>query len=209
MSQSDYLENAVLDKTFRNVNYVVSNVFASLHDGFPFDTGAGEVSGGSYARVSSSWNAASGGNLTNSADIVWSGLPATTLLAVGFWDASSGGNFLGFGWLGSGGFVPFVFSAVDVAGDVIVCPNHPYILDDRVVFDAEVAGSLPNGISNSVVYWIINPSAHQFRISTTQGGVAVNYTTVGSGFVTQVQPIPVGAGESFRVLVGSAVVRLF
>jgi hypothetical protein len=66
----------------------------------PGETGGGtEVSGGGYARQSFTLTAASGGATSNAADITFG--PATanwgTIVAVGIFDAATGGNMLMYG----------------------------------------------------------------------------------------------------------------
>jgi hypothetical protein len=51
------------------------------------DTAAGtEVTGGSYARQNLAVAAASSGATSNSADLVWTGMPAATVVGVEIWD---------------------------------------------------------------------------------------------------------------------------
>ena len=53
------------------------------------DSTAGtEVTGGSYARQNLSVAAAVNGATSNSADLAWTGLPATTVVGVEIWDSS-------------------------------------------------------------------------------------------------------------------------
>jgi hypothetical protein len=53
------------------------------------DTVAGtEVTGGSYARQSLTVGAASSGATANSADVVFTGMPAATVVGVEIWDSA-------------------------------------------------------------------------------------------------------------------------
>lgn len=53
------------------------------------DTAAGtEVTGGSYARQDLSVGAASSGATSNSADLVFAGMPAATVVGVEIWDSA-------------------------------------------------------------------------------------------------------------------------
>ncbi|GAA4824340.1 phage tail fiber protein [Streptomyces ziwulingensis] len=53
------------------------------------DANAGtEVTGGSYARQNLSVAAAVAGATSNSADLVWTGMPATTVVGVEVWDSA-------------------------------------------------------------------------------------------------------------------------
>jgi len=69
--------------------------YVSLHTATTSTTGAAEVTGGSpaYARVAATWNAASGGSVTNS-NAMSINLPAsTTATHFGVWSASTSGTF--------------------------------------------------------------------------------------------------------------------
>ncbi|MFF9279534.1 phage tail fiber protein [Streptomyces griseosporeus] len=47
-----------------------------------------EVSGGSYARLNVAFAAASGGATSNLADLVWTGMPAATVVGIEIWDSA-------------------------------------------------------------------------------------------------------------------------
>ena len=94
MSISDYLENELLDAVFNAGAFSVTTPYVSLHTADPGETGASEVSGGSYARQAGSFSVASGGAVENDANINFTDMPATTVTHVGVWDAASAGNFL-------------------------------------------------------------------------------------------------------------------
>jgi hypothetical protein len=90
MAYSTYFKNTALDA-------VVTGVYVSAHTADPGITGASEVSGGSpaYARKSISFSAASSGSKASSSSPVMDIPAATTVAYLGFWDASTSGNFLG------------------------------------------------------------------------------------------------------------------
>jgi hypothetical protein len=96
-----FLGKKILDKVLRGVDFTVSTVYVSLHNGDPGATGANEITGGSYARQQvnhAGWNAAAdaieGSECTTISDLTFTNLTANTITHVGFWDAVSGGNFL-------------------------------------------------------------------------------------------------------------------
>lgn len=69
--------------------------YASLHTAQPDASGSAEVTGGSYSREAISWNAASNGTATSSANIVFDVPADTTISYLGYWSAASGGTFYG------------------------------------------------------------------------------------------------------------------
>jgi len=73
-------------------------LYASLHSSEPDATGSNEVAGGSpaYARKSVSWIPAAGGLMSITATETFDIPVGATVAYAGIWDASSGGNFLGY-----------------------------------------------------------------------------------------------------------------
>ena len=102
-SFSDYYENKIIDHMLRNQAFTPpSTLYVALYTVSPSDSGGGtEMSGGSYARQAVTFTAASGGATSNSADITFPQATADwgTIVAVGIFDSSSGGNLLAWGTL--------------------------------------------------------------------------------------------------------------
>lgn len=117
------IEQDLLDHFFGKATFTPpSNYFVALLNTLPFqDDGSGisEVSGGSYARVStapSDWNAATGGEpsaTVNANAVTFTTATATwgTINGFALYDASTSGNLLVFGPLG----VPKVIGDGDTA----------------------------------------------------------------------------------------------
>lgn len=122
MSISDYLEKKILDKVFRNTDFTVTNPYCSLHTADPGETGASEVTGGSYARQLMEMDAAHATNgttqNTNTEDFTL--MPAVTVTHVAFWDASSAGNCLWSGALSASKVVNSGDTFRIVAGALVV-----------------------------------------------------------------------------------------
>ncbi len=88
MPYSTHAKNLMLDSL--GVTHV------SAHTAIPDADGSGEVSGGAYARKSITYGGASAGakDSTNQPEL---DIPAgTTVQAVGYWTAVTGGTFLGY-----------------------------------------------------------------------------------------------------------------
>lgn len=66
--------------------------FISLHTADPSTTGTNEVTGGTYARVATTWGSVTAGSVTGTAVVV--NIPAgTTITHWGLWTASTSGTF--------------------------------------------------------------------------------------------------------------------
>ena len=95
---SNFLENALINATLRATTYTSpATVYVSLYTSDPTDADTGtEVSGGSYARTSVTFDAPSNGVTQNSADVTFPTATASwgTVSHIGVHDASTAGNLL-------------------------------------------------------------------------------------------------------------------
>lgn len=100
---SDYLENKVLDHFLGTTAYTMpATVYIALYTAAPNDAGGGtEATGGSYARQTATFSAASGGATSNDTNIDFASMPAATIVAIGVHDAITSGNLLVWGTLSS------------------------------------------------------------------------------------------------------------
>jgi hypothetical protein len=98
---TNYLENKLLDHFLGTTSYTMpSPVYVALFTVAPGDAGGGtEVTGGSYARQTAAFSAASSGATSNSANVDFTGMPAATTVAIAIFDASTSGNMLVHGTL--------------------------------------------------------------------------------------------------------------
>jgi hypothetical protein len=161
--------------------------FASLHTGHPGNTGANELAGGTpaYARKAVTWNAPAGGILTLSNSPQFD-VPAATVSRVGFWDEAVGGNF--YGWAPLQGataddMVPFTAAI----SDTLTAPAHGYVNGDQVLV-IPTAGSLPTGLTEGTIYFVIGATTDTLQLSLTSGGAAVDITATGAGMLHRVVP---------------------
>ena len=146
----------------------------SLHTAYS-TTGANEVTGGSYARQTGTWNAASGRSKALSSAVSFTGLPAATTVAfVGHWD-SAGSVFKG---MTANGGTEFSFQ-VDLTNNKILVEGSGFANDDRVVF----TGTPPTGLTEGTIYFVVGTTAGDpdtFQVATTSGGAAIDITAQAS-----------------------------
>jgi hypothetical protein len=97
---SDYLENEVLDHILGNGAYTApTDIYVGLwtaDDGLESGTVTSEVSGGSYARQTMTFDAAAAGSADSAATVTFPTATANwgTITHVALMDASTGGNVL-------------------------------------------------------------------------------------------------------------------
>lgn len=91
-------ELLILDAVFRAQSLGITGpILISLHVGDPGETGANEVTGGSYARQECAFSAAASGAIAISGAESFTGMPACTVTHFSFWDSSGTPKFLGSG----------------------------------------------------------------------------------------------------------------
>ena len=136
----------------------------SLHTAIPNASGSSELTGGSpaYARKPVSWGTAVTGVLPQTGSCVFN-VPASTVVAVGMWDALTAGNFLGF--LPSNGGTLFGYG-MGRAGLPILSPGHGLVTGDSVQLAApKPAVLLPTGYAADVLYKVTVNDADQFTVA--------------------------------------------
>ena len=103
MSFSNYLENKLLDHTFRATDYAEpATVYLALYTTNPGEGNTGtEVTGGSYARTATAFGAAASGSMANTGIETFTNMPAATVTHFAILDALTVGNLLAYGTLNS------------------------------------------------------------------------------------------------------------
>lgn len=193
---SSFFANKILDHMLRNQAYTPpSTIYFSIHTGDPGDAGANEAA---VTRVAGTYAAAASKSVALTGTVSITNCPAVTVVAFSVWDAVSAGNMLWAGWLSG---APKAFTGEETAED-LTCPNHGFVADDRVVFYDDGVGTLPTGVSEGTLYYVISAglTTHAFRVSTTQGGSAINITAKGQGLVAKVSPkVIANEGDTFNL----------
>lgn len=203
---SDFAENELLDALTGVGSYVTTQAWLSLHDDDPGETGANEIAGGSYGRQAVDFDPAAGGVAANDAAVEFAGMPAVTITDAGLWDDETAGNFLAAVPLGA---AARGFAAAIASSDAFTSPAHGLSDNDRVRFRAvSGVGTLPTGLSESTLYYVVSAATDTFEVSLTQGGAAVNFTTDGDVMWIRVVPRAVTAGDAVRFPAGNLTLRL-
>ncbi|MEE9415752.1 MAG: hypothetical protein V3V01_10745, partial [Acidimicrobiales bacterium] len=134
-------KNLMLD-ALTGTNPTAPITHASLHSGYPGDTGASEITGGApaYARKVITFAAAAAGAKDSSVAPVFDVPAATTIFWLGYWSAITAGTYRGSAPLGSTGFVAMYVADDDIAGDNFEAEAHGLAVDDRVILEGGVGG---------------------------------------------------------------------
>jgi hypothetical protein len=175
-------------------------LYMSAHSAYS-SSGANELTGGSYARVAVAWTSASANSLTLSTSYSINAPSGSTIGWIGFWDASSGGNFQGM-FPNAGGGTNYTFSAPS-ATSILLAPGSGYALSQAVVVLPSGGSVLPAGLTEGTVYYVSAPSSDSFKLSATSGGSAITLTGDGSGYVQLIIVQTYGSPGTFTVTPGT------
>jgi len=203
---TDYWARKILDQSTGKASIgAAPTVSIALFTAVGSDSGSGftEVSGSGYSRVTTAagnWNSASGSapsTTSNGADLIFPTASGSwgTVIAVGAYDAPSGGNLLWWDYLGNFSWLPFTCSSASPG--VLTAPAHGYSNADQVVVSAEYGGTLPTtGGSWSGLLTVASATTDTFT-------AGVNTTGTGNGSVRKVSSLAVTSGQAPRLAGGT------
>jgi hypothetical protein len=204
---SDYSAQAVLDHiTGEATIFAKPTAYLALFTAVGTDAGTGftEVSGGSYARVTTSglWAAASGSapsTIQNNGSITFPAATGSwgTVIAWGLYDALTTGNLLFWDYLGNFSWLPATVSSASPG--VITAHAHGYSAADPVIWSNEYGGTVPSFSQSNFtgVLSVVSPATD--TVTVTNAATAVNTSTTGNGMVRKIvqQAISSGVTASF------------
>jgi hypothetical protein len=202
---SNYFAHACLN-VMRGTSFTgITTMYGALFSVLPLPDGTGgtELSGSGYTRIACTMGAPSSRKITSTADVLFpavTGSPLANVIAFGFFDASTSGNYLGGEYLSAAEALPFTAA---VSGNLITAPAHGMIATDRVVLDNSEVGVLPGGLSATTVYFVITPATDTFSVSLTSGGAAVTISSSGAGLFRKVDIKTLGVGEQYKIAAGN------
>jgi len=137
-----------------------------------------EATGGAYARQAISFAAAASGIRDNNAQIVIPIPAGSTIVAVSGYDASTAGNLLSYGGIGSS-LLKGVGVVESTTTDLIRSNGHGLVLDDRVMVFAVAGESIPTLVATTL-YYACTITTDTFQLSTTAAaGAIVNIAALG------------------------------
>lgn len=179
----------------------LTNLWAALHTADPGEGGTqstNEAAYTSYARVAvartSGGLPVTGNSGSPAANIQFpqatGGSETLTYFSLGV--AASGASKIL--WRGPLGAILGSFSAF--TDDVIHIPGNTLSVNDRIAFFPSYDSSLPAGLVEGILYFVLTASGDFITVSDTQGGSQTNITVAGSGVVWKMTPIPVTSGST-------------
>lgn len=167
------------------------SAFLAVHSALPNTSGSNEVTGGSYARKAVTWTSPATGLVDNTAQITHDIPAGETAFCYGLWSAVTVGTFYGILPRTGVGEGLYAFGSVDAAGvtsNTIQSAGNGLSNSMRLLLSATVGGSLPTGLSSTVVYFVVGVATNTFQVSLTDGGSAVDISGQGQLFWQRVVP---------------------
>lgn len=188
MPFNDTAKNLALDaldeSATSGVKYV--GVHTLTDPGTGTTANAGEATGGSpaYARLANTLGAAASGLKSNTGTFAFD-VPAGTYGFLTLWNAltgNTGTQYLGYIPMGGASAIKG-FGTVDatLSNDALFSRAHGMADNDRVMLFNVFAESLPTGLTEATIYFVVSSTTDSFKVSTTQGGSAVDITALGGG----------------------------
>lgn len=208
MPFNDVAVNEMLDALDESAQIGFVGVHTLVDPGTGTNAAAGEATGGSpaYARQAVVWGAAATRQKTNTGSLTFD-VPAGTFAYFTYWTAGTGntGNYRGYAPFGGAvkGFAEV--NAAGVTGDIIYSSAHGLVNGDRVMAFNVFAESLPAGLTEGTIYYVVGATTDSFQVSTTSGGSAVDITGIGELFFQKVIPEVFGAQGQITVAIGALV----
>lgn len=186
MPFNDPARNKALDGLDESVSGAITHIGVhtlATPPGTGTNAAAGEATGGSpaYARQAVTWGAAASGVKSNTGALTFD-VAAGTYGFLTFWNAVSANvnNYLGYTPIN--GTVKGFFSVdTTLTNDQLLSVAHGLANDDRLLLHNVFAETLPTGLAEDTVYWVVSSAANTFKLATTQGGAAIDITAVGGG----------------------------
>lgn len=136
----------------------------SLHADVPGELGSFELAGGApaYARQAVTWNTPAAGGMALAAAVTFD-VPPGQVAFVGLWDAAVSGSCLGYAPINGGAL--WAFGRAEASSDRISAAAHGLISGDRVILTAPPGGTLPAGLSDGVLYHVVNATLGAFQVA--------------------------------------------
>lgn len=203
---SDYAELKILDHVFGTTTFTAPTVRAiQLHKGPPGEAGTLNLSA-ETTRQTVTFGAASGGAISSSTEASWSSYNTggagtnEALSHWSLWDATSGGNCLATGPLGTR---PPFSASVNATNDTFTADaNFLLAVNDKVEMYALPNQQLPSGLSANTAYTVGTVSGATFTLASS------NITSNGNLIVQTLSPYTVYHADTVTVPAGMLVVFL-
>lgn len=209
MPLNDLGKNKALDGLDESVTAITHiGVGNSTDPGTGTNYAGTEATGGSpaYARQAVTWGAAASGQKANTGALTLD-VAAGTYAFLLFFNASTGNtnNYLGYAPI-NGTVKGFGTSnAADVTANTISSAAHGLSNTNQVQVFNVFAESVPAGLAEGTVYFVVGAATDTFQLALTSGGAAIDITGIGELFFQKVIPEVFASQGQITVAIGALV----
>lgn len=185
MPLNDASKNVMLDALDEGASQITHVGVHTLTDpGTSTNCAAGEVTGGSpaYARKAVTLGAAASGQKANSGALTFDIPAGTTVGFLTFFNhlTANSGNYRGYAPI-NGTAKGFFSVDTTLANDQLFSVAHGMSDGDRVMLFNVFSETLPTGLAEGTIYYVVSSATNTFKVSATLGGAAVDITALGGG----------------------------
>jgi hypothetical protein len=203
-------KNVMLDALDESNTQITHVGICTLSDpGLATNMNAVEATGGSpaYARQAVTWGAAAAAAKANTGALTFD-VAAGTYGFFGLFNAATGNtnNYRGYIPFGGASVVRGFYSTdTTLTNDQLFSVAHGLADNDRVQLRPVYSEAIGTGLTAGSIYFVVNSATNTFKVSTTQGGAAVDITALGGGegYFEKVVPEIFGAQGQITVAIGA------
>jgi hypothetical protein len=143
---------------------------------------------------------------TGSSGILTFDVPAGTYGFFLYFNASTGNtsNYRGYAPFGGASALKgFASTDTNLANDTLFSVAHGMSDGDRVQLFNVFAETLPTGLTEGTVYFVVSSATNSFKVSTTSGGAAVDITALAGGELYWQRVVPEVFGAQGQITVAA------
>jgi hypothetical protein len=96
------------------------------------------------------------------------------------------------------------FTAV-VAGNAITIPGHTLVVNDRMCMYQVSGSTLPGGVTDGLVYFVVSATGDVITASLAQGGAAITLSAAGDGLAFRINATQISAGTTPKLTAGQLI----
>jgi hypothetical protein len=121
---------------------------------------------------------------------------SVNVIALGIYDASSGGNLLEVQFLDGADPVAAIVDGTGVTNNTLAASNHGLANDQQVRLERQPGlQAVPTGLAEDTTYFVVGTANDTFQLAATQGGAAIDITGEGGVLVHRVTPVALAQND--------------
>ena len=202
----DALDESVTQITHIGIHQLTAAPPSDGTPGVGTNAAGTEATGGGYARQAVTWAAAASGQKTGSSGTLTFDVAAGTYAWFTLFNhvSTNTNNYRGFIPFGGASAIKG-FATVDttLTNDQFLSVSHGMADTDRVIISPVFGETIPTGLTEGAVYFVVNSAANTFKLALTSGGAAIDITATGGGEIYWQRVVPEVFGATGQITVAA------